>query len=271
MTAEVSPTFHEQIRRRAYDLYEKRGRQPGHDLDDWLEAERGLLSNAEQENIRAQDFISEDDLKTFTGWLRYQGIDSSTASPEDLEAWRGMFEEVRKETDSAPKVGLMKLRSVPGEYRYAVALRESSALWIGLWIRRSRRGEFFVFLPRNNTERDVHTSYHLDGTLHTKSFGQKALSTKVQPLTGTFRGTQNIGMFAGYGPKGVGAICDPAAFAGIIEVGPGILGPKDGVVSVDLVEPGCEPIKFYGKIVQRVTFRHTVPWMVITVGSPSAT
>lgn len=34
----------EQIRQRAYGLYEKRGTQPGHDLDDWLEAEAELSS-----------------------------------------------------------------------------------------------------------------------------------------------------------------------------------------------------------------------------------
>jgi len=30
------------IARRAYELYEKRGREYGHDLDDWLQAEREL-------------------------------------------------------------------------------------------------------------------------------------------------------------------------------------------------------------------------------------
>lgn len=29
----------ELVRVRAYQLYEERGRRPGHDLDDWLEAE----------------------------------------------------------------------------------------------------------------------------------------------------------------------------------------------------------------------------------------
>ncbi len=29
----------EQVRRRAYELYEARGREDGHELDDWLEAE----------------------------------------------------------------------------------------------------------------------------------------------------------------------------------------------------------------------------------------
>ena len=28
------------IRARAYQIYERRGREPGHDLDDWLQAER---------------------------------------------------------------------------------------------------------------------------------------------------------------------------------------------------------------------------------------
>ena len=30
------------IARRAYERFEKRGRQPGHDQEDWLEAEREL-------------------------------------------------------------------------------------------------------------------------------------------------------------------------------------------------------------------------------------
>ena len=32
----------EAIRDRAYHKYEERGREPGHDVDDWLEAEREL-------------------------------------------------------------------------------------------------------------------------------------------------------------------------------------------------------------------------------------
>lgn len=30
------------VARRAYDLYLARGREPGHDLEDWLQAEREL-------------------------------------------------------------------------------------------------------------------------------------------------------------------------------------------------------------------------------------
>ena len=41
----------EEIRRRAYEIYRERGEQHGHDLDDWLQAERelklGILLNPE--------------------------------------------------------------------------------------------------------------------------------------------------------------------------------------------------------------------------------
>ena len=33
----------EQVRRRAFELYELRGREDGHDLDDWLQAESELV------------------------------------------------------------------------------------------------------------------------------------------------------------------------------------------------------------------------------------
>ena len=34
----------DQIRSRAYELYEERGKEDGHDLDDWLRAEADLTS-----------------------------------------------------------------------------------------------------------------------------------------------------------------------------------------------------------------------------------
>ena len=85
-----------------------------------------------------QEFISEDDLKTFEGWLRYRGVDATTSAPEKLEMWQGLFDEARKRSSTSPTVGLMKLQPVPGEHRYAVAVREGPDLWLALWIRRSR-------------------------------------------------------------------------------------------------------------------------------------
>jgi hypothetical protein len=215
-----------------------------------------------------QEFISEDDLKTFEGWMRYQGVDPPTA-PKELEMWRGVFDEAGKRSSAMPGVGLMKLQPVPGEHRYAVALREGSDLWLALWVRRSRKGEFFVMLPRGERDWNVHASYHLDGARHVKSFDCKLLPpTKCQPLTGTFRGAEALVVFAGYGPKSVGATCGPAAFSGVVEVAPGVLGPRDGQIAVDLVEPGCDPPAIpWARIVQREVFRDRPPWVVITIGS----
>ena len=38
-------TREEKIRRRAYEIYLERGGEPGHDLEDWLQAERELTAD----------------------------------------------------------------------------------------------------------------------------------------------------------------------------------------------------------------------------------
>lgn len=212
---------------------------------------------------------SEADLQTFEGWLKYQAVDAATTSPEELEGWRRTFEDMRERTATRPKVGLMKFQPLPGERRYAVAVQEGSDLWLTLWVRRSWKGEFFVMLPRGDRDWNPHTSYHLDGTLHMKSHDRKVLPPqKRQPLTGAFRGSEHLGGHFGHGPKSVGAICDPTAFSGVVKVAPGVLGPRHGGVTVDLVEPGHEPKEFpWTQIVIRQVFRDILPWVVITVGA----
>jgi hypothetical protein len=62
--------------------------------------------------------------------------------------------------------------------------------------------------------------------------------------------------------KSTGAVCDPMAFAGLVIVAPGILGPKHGSVGIDLVAAGYEATwsrdiagRFYfGDVVQREIF-----------------
>ena len=99
--------------------------------------------------------MQQDDLSTFEGWLRYQGFDAATATPDELAAWRDIFDEVRKQSLATPKIGLMKLRSVPGEHRYAVSVREGSVLSLTLWVRCSPKGEFFVMVPREELRSQV--------------------------------------------------------------------------------------------------------------------
>ncbi len=40
------PNLHEEIRCRAYELYEQRGREDGHDMEDWLRAEAEVTRSA---------------------------------------------------------------------------------------------------------------------------------------------------------------------------------------------------------------------------------
>src|SRR5437667_2736480 len=184
--------------------------------------------------VTGRPFIGEDDLSTFEGWLRYQAVDASKMSPDEMVQWRSAFEAAMQEKAKTPRVGRMKLKATPGEYRYAVAVRDGDDLWLVLWVRRSPKGEFFLLRPipdglhmlSDHTKWDPHTSYHLDGTLHMKSYGHKVFqsSYKRQPLTGAFRGTEHLGMYAGFSPRGVGAVCHPDDFSGVIEVPTSILG-----------------------------------------------
>jgi hypothetical protein len=167
------------------------------------------------------DFISEDDLMTFEGYLRYQAVDPATLTPDETAMWRTSFDEARQRCEATPKVGLMKLQRVPGEQKYAVAIRDGDGLWLTLWVRCSRQGEVFIFLPRGDRDWDAHASYHLDGRLHQKSYGHRlGVPIKHQPLTGTFKGIEYLGIYAGHGTRN-GAVCDPAAFDGVVVVEPG--------------------------------------------------
>ena len=212
------------------------------------------------------EFISEDDLQTFEGWLRYQAV--GTLTEAELATWRGNFDEARRQCKLNPKVGLMKLQLVPGEFKYAVAVRESAGLWLVLWVRCSQNGEFFVMKPMGDRGWNPHTSYHLNGNLHRKSRGRKVFPPKKrQPLTGVFRGCEPIFMYGSFAPKSVGAVCDPTDFTGVVEVAPCILGPRDGTVAVDLVEPGHMPTDYTqcGEIVTQKVFLEVTPNVVITV------
>jgi hypothetical protein len=214
------------------------------------------------------DFISEDDLNTFEGYLRFQAVDPLIATPDELALFRQFFDEAKAASSATPKLGAMKFKAVPGELRYAVAVLEGSDLWLTTWIRRAPKGDVYVLIPRSDGSWNPHSSYHRDGTVHSKSFNHKMSSSKKQPLTRAFKRFEHLGMFGGHSPKNIGAICDPAMFSGVVEVPPGILGPRDGFVAVDLVEPGCDPLmELYNPVVLTQVFKGSVPWIVIRVGT----
>ena len=215
-----------------------------------------------------RDFISEDDLDTFEGWMKYQAVDISAQGATELQSWQSLFEQIRESVAVTPKLGRMQLDSNCDEYRYAVAVEDDSDLWLVLWVRRSSKGEFFVMLPRGDCKADPHTSYHLNGNLHSKMHGQKFSVIKRQPLTSEFCGIVGLGTYYGHGPKSVGAVCDSNLFSDVVKVPFGVLGPVHGGVSVYLVEPGYDlPEPPWKNIAAHQVFQDFVPHVAITVGS----
>ena len=213
------------------------------------------------------DFISEDERNTFEGYLRLQGVNPLTATPDELAMFQQCFDEAMAAASTTPKLGAMKFKATPGEFRYAVAVREGSDLWLTTWVKRALKGDVYVVIPRSDGTWNPHTSYHRDGTFHAKSFNHKLSSSKKQPLTEAFKGCEPLGMFGGHSPKNIGAICDPAMFSSVVEVPSGILGRRDGFIAVDLVEPACDPIELYNPVTLTQVFKVLVPWIVIRVGT----
>ena len=212
---------------------------------------------------------SENDLDAaFNGYLRDQAIDKKTASPEMLAQFREAFEEVQRAKAVTPTRRPMKLRDLkPDEYRYAVAVREGSELFVTLFIRRDPKGDVYVMIPRGRGSGNPHASYHRNGTLHHKSNDRPMMPSDRQPLIGGgFKGCEHICMFGGHAPKRVGVTCDATKFTGIVEVQDEEL--NDGFVAVDLVEPGCEKqvIDLGNPVHSTHVFKEAEPWLLIRVG-----
>ena len=100
--------------------------------------------NAENKYSMDDDFISEDDLLTFDGWMEAQGVDPATCTPEEIKMMRSIFDEGMRK--SSPKVGLMNFPPVTGEQKYAAAIRDGSDLWLTMWVRCSWKGEIFILV-----------------------------------------------------------------------------------------------------------------------------
>jgi hypothetical protein len=215
-----------------------------------------------------QDFISEDDLDTFEEYLRYQAIDPTTASPEVLGQFRAAFEEaIAKRAAITPMGEIFKPKPTgakQGEFKIAVAVRHGEQLLLTMTVRRDHKGDVYVLYPRH--EDNPHASYHSTGTFHHKSGNRAMMQEQRQPLTEAFKGCEHLGMFGGHGPKTVGAICNPANFSAVIEVPPDILGPSDGYVAVDLVEPGTAPLDLFNPVSITKRFEDSIPSIVVRVG-----
>jgi hypothetical protein len=131
-------------------------------------------------------------------------------------------------------------------------------------VRRSPKPEFFVFMPRGDGDWNPHNSLHADGTFHAKSYDHKMQVVKRQ-RPDSIKGAEHLGVFGGYGTASVGAICEPADFTGVLEAPRNVLGPRNGMVAVDLLEPGGTPLNHPAEELARRLFDDAVPHVLIRI------
>src|SRR5262245_34814768 len=56
--------------------------------------------------------------------------------------------------------------------RFAISVRDGADLWLFLSLKRDRKGNVYVFWPRDDPEWNPHASHHASGRAHHKSFRQ---------------------------------------------------------------------------------------------------
>jgi hypothetical protein len=98
------------------------------------------------------EFISEDDLNTWEGFLRYQGVDPATAAPDVLAQFREAFDEaMAKRLTTSPMGEIFKPKpegAKPCEFKYAVAVRDGAELLLTMTVSRDHKGDVYVIYPR---------------------------------------------------------------------------------------------------------------------------
>jgi hypothetical protein len=212
------------------------------------------------------EYINEDDLNTYQGWLKYQAIDLSTLTEGERAGVRELFDAAVAARTTTRKVGRMKLQRA-GDSVYGIAFRDGSDLWLALWIKRSAKGEFFIFHPTVDGSWNPHSSLHNDGTFHMKSHNNVVLQPQQRQAPCSIKGTEHLGAYGGFAPKTIGALCDPADFTGVFEVPPNVLGPRNGMVTVDLMEPGsdAQPLAHPAEEIGRQVFTDAAPHVLVRI------
>jgi hypothetical protein len=237
-----------------------------------------VLRKANEKLVKAINFLVDDEpdtsgagnhLDTFEGWLKHQGLVVEGAPKDLVTRWRAEFESGKTRRQAARSAVFFNQPCPAGEHRYAVAIEDGAELRLALVVRRSRKGEYFVLMPRDG-DWNPHASYHIDGRYHHKSYDQ-VLMPKLRQRIDQFKGTEHLGMFMGFG-TGAAPICNPANFTAVLELPPGILESMHGCVLIDLVEPGVAPNPIHRqnpglRITHEETYRDVSPWIVIAVAA----
>ena len=160
------------------------------------------------------------------------------------------------------------------ERKYAVAVRDGTSLLLFLWVKRSKTGELFAFLPRpHDTSINAHASYHTDGRYHFKSHDMsshnKIMSQVKQKPDENFEGTEHLLEQTITLPnvRSIGHECDPNKFSEVFEISVSELETRTYVrVTSDVVSPGHGPNLVPGaRVIRHKEYRDSFPFIVLTL------
>ena len=152
---------------------------------------------------------------------------------------------------------------------YAVAVRDVSSLRLFCRIRRSRNGDIYVLMPRDEPGWDPHASYHSDGWYHIRSHGWKHLPTLRQKPDASFRGVETVFEFTIQPGEAstLSDLCTPQKFNDVFEIPLEDLPPGEyHPLRVDLVEPGKDVhLAPWREHVRQKCFRDREPWLLVSL------
>jgi hypothetical protein len=160
------------------------------------------------------------------------------------------------------------------ERKYAVAVRDGTCLLLFLWVKRSKAGELFAFLPRpHDTSINAHASYHADGGYHIKSHDMssrnKQMSQLKQKPDENFEGTEHLLEQTITLPnvRSIGQECDPKEFSEVFEISVSELETRTYVrVTSDVVSPGHGPNLVPGaRVIRQKEYRDSFPFIALTL------
>lgn len=163
------------------------------------------------------------------------------------------------------------------EINYAVVVRHNpkDARLFGRIVRKDK-GDVIVAwqMTDDHTSARVpswnpHSSYHQSGRSHSKSYNRASVIKQRQKPDPSFKGREQVEATNADRMLSTLFPYSPDNFDGAIEIPIEMVsGKQNQFLSVDLVEPGIDPIRLTGqdKVLLEAIFKDSIPWIVVTFG-----
>ena len=162
--------------------------------------------------------------------------------------------------------------AAPREENYAIAVSDTEGLFLFLRVKRSAKGEYFVFMPRpSDSLVDAHVSYHADGAYHVKTHekygAEEFMKEQRQRPDHNFFGAEHMLAQRVGRQRGITSRCDPAQYSGVFQISAKELDSDRAVrVSIDLVSEGVRPDLGPGVLVlRRERYGKVSPFVAISL------